>query len=375
MYSFRIKQNSSLEELIDEILAAKAPITQDRFKANHEERTVITAFKLAAFSDNFSISRSGVSYTDVVPQTIIHEAANVQATAVTAARSAGAEDSESATRWPDVPIVGDIGNMSWFRKPSWYNRMKLMVEHGKHISLAGPPGIGKSSAVEYLAAEVGKPLVNVSADAGLRRRDLTGNVELVNAHTRFMVAEYVAAAVNGWWVKVDEVNAADPDALMFLNSQIAPPYRVNFYGRSLPVHPDFRLFTTYNPGLVGTKPLPDSLKDRFFPIKLEFPNENQLRRMLEANGMPEPDDLQQRWQDAIVKFGIEAWSQHKRGRCRYQITPRRLMDAVLLVTVADENVFDALEQAVIATVDNTAEAALLKTTLKSVKDSFTFGRN
>lgn len=368
MYTFRIKSESKFEQLVRYVLSDNADVSQAHLKKmGYTWNDIYALFRMGHYSDNFTLSHSGGTYTEVVPQqTVIHEAANVE---VTGGGVAQPDRDDPTVRWPDTPVVGD--GLSYFRKPRWYDRMGAMVKAGKHISLAGPPGIGKSTAVEQLAADCGKPLVNVSADAGLRRRDLTGNVELVNSHTQFQVAEYVAAAVNGWWAKIDEVNAAEPDALMYLNSQIAPPFTVNFYGTSMPIHPDFRLFVTYNPGLVGTKPLPESLKDRFFPIKLAFPNESGLRALLEANGMPEGEG----WMDTVVKFGLKAWQRHEMGRMRYQITPRRLMDASLLVQVAGENVYNALEQAVIAAVDNMAEVRVLKEVLKSVKDEATYGRS
>jgi len=364
VYTFRIKPGTDFEELVDTVLQADDGLARNRFVADgFPARDVVTLFRMAEVSDNLTIGRHGASYTEVMPQTVIQQAERVEATL----SRVDTQPVGPTVKWPDVPVVGNVAD--WFRRPSWYDRMRAMVESGKHISIAGPPGIGKSTAVEQLAAEMGKPLVHIGGNAGFRKRDLTGNTQLVNSHTQFMVAEYVAAVTNGWWAKIDEVNAAEPDALMFLNAQIAPPHTVNFYGMSVPVHPDFRLFVTYNPGLVGTKPLPPAFKDRFFPIKLGFPNENQLRKLLEANGMSTND-----WTDVVVKFGLKAWEIHKKGRCRYQITPRRLMDAVLLVTMAGEDVFAALEQSVISMIDNAAEVRVMKDVLKSVKQEFEFGR-
>lgn len=372
-YTFRVKQNSELEKALEVALGCHGGVTQRELaKGGMSYKFAHTLSVLGSDTDNFSFSRNGVSYVDVVPTTIIKKAESVSAGVLTSSNDN--EATESPIMFPETPFVP--ARMKNFRKPVWYDRMKMMVGAGKHIALAGPPGIGKSTAVEQLAADNHIPLVNISSDAGLRRRDLTGNVELVNSHTQFMVAEYVAAAVNGWWVKIDEVNAAEPDALMFLNSQIAPPYTVNFYGQSMKVHPDFRLFVTYNPGLTGTKPLPESLKDRFFPIKLQFPTTSQLRKLLEANGMPSQNLYEGTydWTQVIVEYGRMAWESHEMGRMRYQITPRRLMDAVDLVKLADENVFDALEQAVIAAVDNVAESRVLKELLKTLKSTAEFGR-
>jgi len=365
--TFRVKEESSLDKLLDLVLSGELDggITQKAlYESGFTYNSAWMVFELSRMCDNFMVSKHSSSYVDVVPSTTVIQDSEVITTESTQSQYDG-----PSVLWPETPIVNDVDDMPWFRRPSWYNRMAAMIQAGKNISLAGPPGIGKSSAVEYLAAEQGKVLVNISADAGLRRRDLTGNVELIDSHTQFQVAEYLAAVRNGWWVKIDEVNAAEPDALMYLNSQIAPPYSASFYGKSVKRHPDFRLFVTYNPGLVGTKPLPPAFKDRFFPIKLDFPNEAQLRRMLEANGMPDAN-----WTSAIIKFGLEAWQAHMNGRMRYQITPRRLMDAVDLVQLVGEGPIQALEQAVIAAVDSHAEVKALEQVLSSIKQAFEYGR-
>jgi len=358
-FQIRIKTSSKLEQALQYMLDNPKNSREDMRAAGFTCGEATTAWALARHSDNFMAGR----YVEVSPQTIIQNQTVTGATAA-AIVNEQIEDKDTQVRFPQAPAL--LGWNPIWQKPVFYNRMKAMVTAGKHIAVSGPPGIGKSTAVQILACESNMPLVSVSSDSGLRRRDLTGNPELVNGHTRFDVAEYAAAAVHGWWVMIDEINAAEPDALMYLNSQLAAPYRVNFYGRSYPVHPNFRLFATYNAGLVGTKPLPDSLKDRFFPIKLEFPNPNQLRSMLVANGMNHIEHMNDQWMDAIVKYGELAWQQHLDGRMRYQITPRRLMDAVLLVQ-HNVNVFEALKDAVVAAVDNTAEAKVLNNLVNQLK--------
>jgi hypothetical protein len=327
-------------------------------KAGYGWTEITTAYSLARQSDNLTMGK----YLDVSPTTILNQTVNAASVGMGAIQPQQSVDSE--VRFPEMPSI--LQPQAFWRKPIWYENMKAMVEAGQHIALAGPPGIGKSTAVEILACETHTPLVNISGDAGLRRRDLTGNTELLNGHTRFSVAEYATAAIMGWWAKIDEVNAAEPDALMYINSQLAAPYMVNFYGRSYPVHPNFRLFVTYNPGLVGTKPLPDAFKDRFFPVKLEFPTAAGLRQMLEANGMQHIDHMNDEWMDVIVNYGAKAWQQHLDGRMRYQITPRRLMHAVMLVKQGLD-VYKALKAAVVAAVDNPAEAKLLEQLIQTVK--------
>jgi hypothetical protein len=47
---------------------------------------------------------------------------------------------------------------------------------------------------------------------------------------------------------------------------------------------------------------------------------------------------------------------------------------VTLVTLADVDVYDAIEASVVAMLDNPAEQRVMKETLKAIKDEVTYGR-
>lgn len=271
--------------------------------------------------------------------------------------------SDTKLHWPDAPLPMPV--MVNFDEPSWFADMSLMVGLGRHISIEGPPSIGKDTAVEQLAAMHQIPLVVMGGDAGFRTRDLVGSQQIANGASYFDVADYAAAAVNGWWVLLTEVNAADPSAIMFINRQLAAPYVVNFAGRSFPVHQNFRLFVTYNHGLIGTKPLPQSFKDRFFSIRESFFTETQLRKRLEAMGWSMKPEHEMA-NSIIVDFGMAMWSAHERGLMRYQITVRRLKDAVDLVVVGGRSVKSALKAAVLASIDSPVEYKAAENVLNTV---------
>lgn len=303
-------------------------------------------------------------YTDVMPNKISIDSAQFSGSHDVEQRSHD-DEMELQFQWPVAPPI--ISKMANFDEPSWFSDMEFMVRRGRHISLEGPPGVGKDTAVEQLAARHSKPLVTIGGDAGFRKRDLVGSPQIANGTSYFQVAEYVAAAINGWWVLLSEVNAADPDALMYINTQLAPPNIVTFQGKAYPVHKDFRIFVSYNHGLIGTKPLPQSFKDRFYSIKVPFFSEYQLRRRLEAMGMPTayPEEYFLPWTQTIVDFGIAMWDAHQRGQMRYQITTRRLIDAVALLD-RNQDVRDALRKAVISAIDSPVEANEAEVVLKKL---------
>lgn len=262
--------------------------------------------------------------------------------------------------FPNAPEVVDIEEeYTYFDKPDYYKLLMSKVgEYGLHIAMKGPPGFGKSSAFEYFAGQEMRPLVNVNADAGLRARQLVGGM---TDNGRFEVAEFAAAVVNGWWAKIDEVNGADPDALLALNSLLAPPHRINIHGKMYKVHPEFRLCVTYNPGLVGTKPLPGSLMDRFYHIPVSFPTESRLKKMMDANGIDtkKPDVIK------LVNFTTTMFKARADRKIRYEITMRRLVHAWGDLQ-SGYDVATAIRQSVLAVIDDPVDQS---TVLKIMNES------
>jgi hypothetical protein len=301
-----------------------------------------------------------LEYTDIQPVHV--DVMHVGQAAVVS--SNGKVEEGDPLRWPDAPPV--IKTMKSFDKPRWFDLMGDVVERGRHIALEGPPGTGKDTAVQQLAAKLGKTLVTIGGDAGFRRRDLVGTAHISNGSSRFEVGEYVAAAVNGWWVLLTEVNAADPDALMYINAQLAPPNIVTIQGRAYPVHEDFRIFVSYNHGLIGTKPLPQSFKDRFFSIKVPFFTEYGLEKRLRAMGPWSDQEKFGMGYQVVIQFGLQMWEAHERGQMRYQVTTRRLADALMMITLLGSDSRGAIKQAVIAAIDNPMEAKAAENVLKNV---------
>lgn len=352
--NLRVKFGSELDLALKALLQADRPMNEDDLRGiGGKARTPWLVRQLDQWFDNVRISGekgdpkksvrfSYVNVMPAVPVAVGTDVANVL--------PSNAQEDVEPIRWPQAPPL--INTWDGFRKPRFYDTMEKMVGLGKHISLAGPPGVGKDTAVQQLAAEQGMPMVTIGGDAGFRKRDLVGTVHIANGRSFLEVSEYAAAVVNGWWVLLTEVNAADPDAILFINAQLAAPYVISVGGKTYPVHPNFRLFITYNPGLIGTKPLPQSFKDRFFSIQIPFPTEASLRSILEANGLPEEAS----YAYDLVRFGRAMWEAHERGQMRYQVTTRRLIDAVALVEnrIADDW-REAVKMSVIEAIDSPVE--------------------
>ena len=123
--------------------------------------------------------------------------------------------------WPSVP-VGACEVNGQYVLPPWYEELAAAAAIG-HVELMGPAGSGKTLAVHHLAASEGKRLAVVTADGGLRKRDLVGQRELLGGSTVFQASEFAAAARAGDWALIDEANMAEADALGFLNGMLDRP--------------------------------------------------------------------------------------------------------------------------------------------------------
>jgi hypothetical protein len=392
-YFLRVITTSRLGVALDVLTNAKHPVEGSELQEAAGTKEVGIELRLVSQSiDNIRLNWTGsdtdtyqLSYTDVVGSRVKAQKVIIQADQAGAGGSDKPQKDEDFEdiRWPQAPPILDSGHFNgWFIRPSWIKEAEAMLNLGRHVSLASPPSIGKDTGVQYLAAQAGKPLVHVGGDAGLRKRDLIGTPEARNGSTYFQVSEFAAAVVNGWWADITEINAAEPDTILLLNAILEEPKVINIRGKQYPVHPDFRLFISYNPGLIGTKPLPQSFKDRFYSIKLRWFTPYELRQRLEAHGMPKAEGAEDilvngqpmranDWTDKVVDYGIKLWEEHERGQLQYQITFRRLNDTVALMTngVYDD-VKKALKAAVVGAIDSTPNARVAEKVLDEICNGY-----
>jgi nitric oxide reductase NorQ protein len=232
----------------------------------------------------------------------------------------------NAVVWPQVPPATSTINGDYV-EPPWLSELTAAAGIG-HVELSGPAGSGKTLAVHHLAASLGKRLAVVTADGGLRKRDLVGQRELINGQTALVAAEFAAASRNGDWALIDEANMAEPDALAFLNGMTDRPAIAGSTfqagGQTVEVHPDFRCFLTRNPGYVGTRAMNEALRDRFWSIEVPPLTADALKQMLKAHDL-KADQIEEG--AFIVDTLYRAW---EANRISYQISPRRILQAAAM---------------------------------------------
>ena len=230
---------------------------------------------------------------------------------------------DTIIQWAEVPSATcDVNGQ--YVTPPWWEEL-ITASAVSHVELKGSAGSGKTLAVHKLAEIHGKKLAIVTADGGLRKRDLIGQREIANGTTYFDAGEFASSAKNGDWALIDEANFADADALGFLNGMTdragTEGSTFSIGGKVIDVHPDFRCFITRNQGYAGTKNMNEALRDRFWTIEVPPLVDEKLIQMLESHGLPTDYAKDASF---LVTALYKTWEQNV---INYQVSPRRALVA------------------------------------------------
>jgi hypothetical protein len=238
------------------------------------------------------------------------------------------EQSESVI-WPNVPKATSEVNGDYVNPP-WLDELEAAATVG-HVELMGPAGSGKTLAIHHLAAKLKKNLAVVTADGGLRKRDLVGQRELIAGSTIFTAAEFATAAKQGDWALIDEANMAEPEAMAFINGMTDRPAQAGstfqVAGQTIEVHPNFRCFMTRNPNYVGTRRMNEALRDRFWSIEVPPLSGKALATMFKSHGM---ENFYINEAVFLTDTLYKAWKDNRVG---YQISPRRGLSASKMASI------------------------------------------
>lgn len=142
--------------------------------------------------------------------------------------------------------------------------------------LIGETGVGKTSAIRHLAAKLNTPLRRVNVNGSMTAEDFVGQLLVNDQGTYWKDGVLTEAMRNGWWIVIDEINAASAEILFALHSLLDDDRYIVLTDHPqrevVKAHPDFRLFATMNPPerYAGTKELNKALLSRFGMV-LEVP--------------------------------------------------------------------------------------------------------
>lgn len=156
-----------------------------------------------------------------------------------------------------------------------FNKVMLLAKARKNIFLPGPAGCGKTHLAAQVAEALGLEFRHISCSGGMSEGQLTGRLLPVGDGGKFEYVEsdFVHLYENGGVFLLDEIDAADPNVMIVINSALANGKMSlpNRPGKTeAKRHPDFVVVAaanTFGRGCdrlyVGRAQLDESTLDRF----------------------------------------------------------------------------------------------------------------
>lgn len=137
---------------------------------------------------------------------------------------------------------------------------------GDPAMLIGPTGCGKTTLVHGLAAELGRPLVEMIGTPQLALGDLVGRWHLDAGDSIFRDGPLTRAVRTGAIFYLDEIEGVGEDVTLGLASLLDDRRALHIpaLGEVVPAHPDFTFVASFNPRYSRVRePLSPAFRQRF----------------------------------------------------------------------------------------------------------------
>jgi midasin (ATPase involved in ribosome maturation) len=197
--------------------------------------------------------------------------------------------------------------------------------------IIGETGTGKTTAVRTLAGKALKPYRRVNLNGGTTADELVGRILLNKEGTYWADGVLTDAVRKGYWIVLDEINAAGADVLFALHSLLDDDRMLvlaEHDGEIVRPHDEFRLFATMNPSgdYAGTREMSKALMSRF-PLVLtaNYPKEKE-----ETDIIVERTGLKADIAMALVKIAGDARTAHREAKMDFPFSTRDLLNVALI---------------------------------------------
>src|SRR5579864_9636732 len=159
---------------------------------------------------------------------------------------------------------------------------------GGHVLIEGVPGTGKTMLVKALGQALNLSFSRIQFTVDLMPADITGTRVIISGDDGRREFSFSPGPIFCHILLADEINRATPKTQSALLEAMAE-LQVTVSGTTHPLQPPFFVMATLNPiEMEGTYPLPEAQLDRFlFKVKLNYPDEEQLMRIISTTTGPE----------------------------------------------------------------------------------------
>src|SRR5271157_3503805 len=159
---------------------------------------------------------------------------------------------------------------------------------GGHVLIEGVPGTGKTTLVKTLGLALNLSFNRIQFTVDLMPADITGTRVILSGDDGRREFSFQPGPVFCHILLGDEINRATPKTQSALLESMAE-LQVSVAGTTHRLTPPFFVMATLNPiEMEGTYPLPEAQLDRFFfKVRLDYPDELQLTKIITATTGPE----------------------------------------------------------------------------------------
>lgn len=218
----------------------------------------------------------------------------------------------------DLPAYHDHDGLMGF--------LALGARDNLPVLIIGETGTGKTTAVRTLAGKAMKPYRRVNLNGGTTADELNGRILLNKEGTYWADGILVEAMRKGFWIVLDEINAAGADVLFALHSLLDDDRMIVLPendGEIVRPHEDFRLFATMNPSgdYAGTREMSKALMSRFpLVLNASYPKEAE-----ETDIIVERTELKRDLAQALVSIATDCRAAYRDGKMDFPFSTRDLL--------------------------------------------------
>ena len=177
-----------------------------------------------------------------------------------------------------VKKVINEANQIWIGPKSKIGMALLPFLCGGHLLIEDGPGLGKTTLTKTLATLLGIKYSRISFTNDLLPADILGTHIFSKKTEEFL---FQKGPIFSNLILIDELNRATPKTQSAL-LQVMEEKKISIENKTFELEEPFSVMATQNPyGQIGTFPLPESQRDRFFmSVSLGLPNRRDEEKIL-----------------------------------------------------------------------------------------------